>query len=360
MSEIRCRYAGQCSGCAWIGRPLNEQMAAKRRLIAEIADPERIRWIDCGHQGLRDRADFTWEEDKLGLYELVGQRPLLDLENCPMLSPKLSQWFEIFRSKKPPIRRGSVRLRVSPSGQRGVWLDFANVDVKNLFEERTYLKWLSENAIVEIGQRRKRLHWVEGVPKLKDPELFPWFETYSADGKRIPLYGTIGGFTQSGFAGNRALVNEVLRQATQANANEWTELFAGSGNFSLALAGSGLSVHAYEFDRLAIEAFERSKDESGLNVSVTRADLYNQGALENTKGGWLIDPPRSGLGRTIEAIDVHKPQMLIYVSCWTESFLADAKKLKALGYGLVEIAAVDQFVNSPHVEWVGRFSFPCK
>jgi 23S rRNA (uracil1939-C5)-methyltransferase len=355
---IDCQYAGTCLGCPWITREITAQKQEKLASVRGISSPEKIKWIDCGTSFLRDRIDLTWENGKLGLYQFGDQRTVLDLEKCVMASEPLQELLSEYRKKIPPITRGSVRLRVAPNGQRGVWLDFANVDVKNLFDEREYLKWLSELAIVEIGQRRKRLHWIDGAPKLKDAELFPWFQTFPKDGDQtIPLYGAIAGFTQSGLKGNKKLVTEVLRQVEETGLKEWTEFFAGSGNFSLALGASGYSVKAFELDPLAVEGFERSKQESNSSVEMVRKDLYRKEALSDLENlqGLLIDPPRAGLGRSIEVIEKAKPLALVYVSCWTESFLTDAEKLKALGYELKELAVVDQFVHSPSSEWVGTF-----
>lgn len=353
MNSILCRYQGRCSGCAWLGKSSEEQRRAKVEALAELSSANFIQWVDCGQSALRDRIDLTWEDGRLGLFE-QEERRILDLETCPMISEGLESWFKIYRQKKPAIKKGSVRLRVSPSGLRGAWLDFSNQDVKALFEEKAYLEWLSRQSIVEIGQRRKRLEWIDGQPKLRDPKLEAWFETYDRAGHAIPVYTTIAGFSQAGFKSNRALVGEVLRQVEKTGEKRWLELFAGSGNFSLALAGSGFEVTAVEMDETAIQGLKRSCDERGLQVETLRKDLYRP--TELLGDAWLVDPPRSGLKNLVETVAISKPKNLIYVSCWSESFLVDAAKLKSLGYRLAELVAVDQFVHSPHVEWVATFT----
>lgn len=355
MKTILCRYQSKCAGCAWLDKPLSEQRQQKASALIGKNIPENIGWVDCGSLALRDRVDLTWEDGRLGLFELGETRRILDLETCPMLTPSLQAWFETYRTRKPAIRKGSVRLRVSPNGLRGVWLDFANQDVKHLFEEKEYLRWLSEQAIVEIGQRRKRLEWIEGQPKLRDPQLEPWFETPGPQGRPIPLYTSIAGFTQTGFRANEILVNEVLSRVRESNEKNWLELFAGSGNFALAIAALGLDVTAVEMDERALEGLRRSADEAKLKVEVKRADLYRPQELPG--GAWIVDPPRSGLKNLVETIAISKPTTLIYVSCWSESFLQDAEKLHALGYRLTKVSGVDQFVHSPHVEWVATFNF---
>ena len=241
-----------------------------------------------------------------------------------------------------------------------MWLDFANQDVKTLFQEREYLRWLSDLAFVEIGQRRKHLVWKEGAPKLVDPELHAWFETYAGGGLAIPLYGPVGGFSQAGFAANRALVNSVMRAVQASGVNHWVELFCGNGNFTLAMASRGLQVEAVEMDPLAIEGLEMSLKTTGLQVKLARADVYLKAkTLPDLQGrGLLVDPPRSGLKQLLEVLEAgSKPRSLVYVSCFNQSFLSDLERLRAMGARIESIEGVDQFPHSAHAEWVARLSF---
>ncbi|MBX3020195.1 MAG: hypothetical protein KF799_00840 [Bdellovibrionales bacterium] len=329
--------------------------------LAELkALSKEIAFADTPSLGLRDRVDLIWEDGRLGLYALA-KREVLDLENCAMMSPALEAFFKAYRERKPPVRKGSVRLRVSPTGARGVWLDFANQDVKTLFDEKTYLQWLSSMAFVEIGQRRKALVWRDGAPKLTDPILQPWFETYDANMRSIPLYGPVGGFSQAGFVANRALVSEVARQVEASGLSDWVELFSGNGNFALALAARGKRVTAVELDSFAIQGLERSKAERPeLALEVQRADAYLKAkTLPALKGrGLLVDPPRAGLRQVLDWLaEGERPQALVYVSCFTDVFVQEAEKLRQLGYKLEQLRGVDQFPHSAHAEWIALFTF---
>ena len=355
-----CRHVGTCGGCPWGTSAVVEQRRAKLGQVADLGPA--VHFADTPALRLRDRADLTWWRDpagdlRLGLYAL-DDRAIVDLAECPMMSTELERFFLEYRRRQPPIDRGSVRLRVGPDGARGVWLDFANVDVKTLFDERTYLAWLSELAFVEIGQRRKTLIWVDSAPKLTDPTPRPWFETYDEHGRGIPLYGPVGGFSQSGFAGNRALIDEVARAAVGAAVPKWLELFGGNGNFALALAARGLGVEVVEVDRLAVEGLRESlKHRPGLDVRVHQADAYlRTERLPPVAGrGVIVDPPRSGLKATLGWLERERPPAILYVSCYTDVFRADAAQLKKFGYTLESLVGIDQFAHSPHAEWVALF-----
>lgn len=361
MQTLNCRHKGHCGGC-----PLGDLTHAetlRQKLSRLLPFHPTLDFEHAPTHQVRDRADLIWErvdgQMHLGLYALNGDHTV-DLEACPMMSPTLEAWMQEFRQRPPPgITKGSVRLRVSPQGRRGVWLDFANADVKALFDERNYLKWLLERAFVEVGQRRKALVWREDAPKLIDPEMQPWFETYDAHGAAIPLYGPVGGFSQVGFASNRALVEVVARLATESGVGRWIELFSGNGNFALALAARGMQVEAFELEGLALEGLERSLREVSeswsSNVRASRLDVYIKTAqLPQIQGsGLLVDPPRAGLRQLLKHMESGwLPQTVLYVSCFTETFVQDMERLRALGYETRAIHGVDQFPFSHHAEWV--------
>ncbi len=343
-----CEYLDRCGGCRPEGSSLQEKLDSVRSVFKDV------RFSHAPESRVRDRADLVWEKRDgrmhLGLYAR-DSRDVVDIENCPMMTTPLEMFLVAFRAKAPPISRGSVRLRVSPSGERGVWLDFANNDVKTLFEEKEYLKWLSSIAFVEIGQRRKALIWKDGQPKLTDPVLKPWFESYDADGKAIPLYGPVGGFSQTGFAANKALIQAVAEAVAQSKTRSWLELFCGNGNFTVALAARGYAIEAVEMDELAIEGLRLSNPA----IPVHRADVYlKTKSLPALSGrGLLVDPPRAGLRETLKLLETgEKPPAIVYISCFTDVFIRDCEKLSELGYAVESLVGVDQFPQSPHAEWV--------
>lgn len=355
---LKCEYVGRCGGCSWGHQQPILQIEQKIAQVRGVFPQARFAFTPT--ERVRDKVDLVWEEGRLGLYELPKENErarILDLAHCAMMSVGLEAFFKEFRKLKPPIRKGSVRLRVSPQGERGAWLDFANQDVKTLFEEKNYLRALSEIAFVEIGQRRKHLIWKDGAPKLADPLLKPWFETYDAQGKAIPLFGPVGGFSQAGFQANHALVEAVIRAVKRAGISRWLELFSGNGNFSLALAASGLDVEAIEMDELALRGLEKSLSslDRRLTIKFGRADVYlkskNLPAIEGR--GLLVDPPRAGLRELSQVLERgEKPHALVYVSCFVDVFLKDLEKLKSLGYEISSLEGVDQFPNSAHAEWI--------
>lgn len=367
LSPLPCSYAALCAGCDFLFKPYDKHKelkcsdlrAAWSRHVSTLL-PE-IHWVAIANGGLRDRMDVMIDQRdavyKLGLFDRY-RMGLVDLQGCPQLSSALENWFEEFRKIRIPVSRGSVRLRVAPDGTRGVWLDLANVDVKNLLDERMVLDRLRSQAIVEIGQRRKRLVERDGKLKLVDPELYPWFETYIS-GQAVPLFCTIGTFTQPGFRANHALVNEVHRQLGQFAIETAVEFGSGIGNFTIPLAAASKKVRVYEIDGLALEGLKQSARDAGLEerIEIHQGNFQAARPVEFGSPDLLfVDPPRSGLQQFIDPLIAgQRPDRVLYVSCFAESFALDASKLVAAGYELDQIAIVDQFPQSRHYEIVASF-----
>lgn len=379
---LACTYSSVCSGCDLLLRPANEQKelklsdlrAAWTRAVktinstVELPDP---RWISIDKGGLRDRVDLMVDarsgDSRLGLFDRF-RTGIVDLQGCPQLSPALEDWLRDFRRIRIPTQRGSIRLRVAPDGRRGVWLDLANTDVKALLDERTTLDRLREGAIVEIGQRRKRLVEREGRLRLDDPVLEPWFETYCDDDgsnvRSVPLHCTIGTFTQPGFRANRALVSLVLEELRARRPKRCAEFGAGIGNFTLPLASVAGEVEAYEIDKLALEGLSKSLLAQGWADKVKiRSGNFQAGRGDVDLAGRdlvLVDPPRSGLMNFLnpleEANPDSRPKCFLYVSCFADSFAEDSAKLAQMGYAIEKVSVVDQFPQSRHYEIVATFT----
>ena len=364
---LACALAGRCGGCPWIGRTISDQISGRlhalRALWSEVglpeADLDAVTVHEVGDRAVRDKVDLSLRRAEgsvsLGLRGLLDP-DIVDQETCPLLTPELQAWVDLFRSDLPPVPRAAVRLRVAPDGARGLWLDTANVTIKALLDEGDWLRRVLDLATVEIGQRWKRATVEGDRVRLRDPQLYPWFETWvGAEERAVPLYSAVGGFSQSGLASNRVLVRRVREAIGRTGANRWVELGCGSGNLTLPLAAEVERVMAIDIDPLALSGLTRSAAQQGLadRVVVERASLAGAGLpwLEGATGA-LVDPPRSGLGPAVHALIHHAPTWVLYVSCDAGSLVTDLRAMADAGYQVESVEGVDQFPHSPHGEWV--------
>jgi 23S rRNA (uracil1939-C5)-methyltransferase len=317
--------------------------------------------------GLRDRADLALRRDGgvvvLGLGSLDGDG-IVDTPTCQKHSPALAALAAAVRADPPPITRATIRLRVGPGGDRGVWVDCANVDVKVVLDEATWLERQAASGVtVALGQRGKEATKVDrGWVLAKQLPLRPWGATWTSGGDAVPVFAATSGFSQPGVAVARALV-AMVREAVGSvdGASRWLEVGSGSGQLTVPLVSSGAEVVGVEPDAIARGGLRRTLDAAGL----TARDVLAQGAGQATDAlrltldgcdAILADPPRDGLGPFVDRLSEGRlPGAIVYVSCGADALLADAARLVALGYRVARVAALDAFPWTRHAERVVVF-----
>lgn len=374
IEKLNCKYKSTCSGCMWIEKDYSEQIQLKKEHIFEQLSNNSVsfgfndlEYIYINNKELRDRVDFTLkiEEEKLvfGLYSRDKSR-IVDIDECPMMSKELAEFYTEFKKDLPPTELASIRLRVAPDGKKGIWLDMPNIAIKELLTEDKWLrKWL-KIAKIEIGQRRKVLKIKDSNLKLLDPEFYPWFETYVGEElKPASIQCSIGGFTQTGFKANKKLVEQVMKLVAPIEAKNILELCSGVGNFTAALASVQKNVTAIEIDRMANDANLASLNKLGLskNVEVVSLSIHRPSdklySYLSSKDMIVVDPPRSGLKGFLDTMEKYDSENLapyfLYISCFAESMATDISRLYKMGYKLKKLKLVDQFPQSPHCEYIG-------
>ena len=165
-------------------------------------------------------------------------------------------------------------------------------------------------------------------------------------------------FSQVNPAANALLVAAVLRAADPAPTARALELFAGAGNFTLALAPQVASLHAVERDRFAAEALARAAEHQP-GITVERAPVGRALARLTQAGAEfelvLADPPRVGLREELPGILTLAPRRFLYISCDLATLARDTRSILGAGYGLTSLETVDLFPQTHHAEMVARF-----
>lgn len=357
-NAVLCQFSGECSGCDFIGEDLAVQRNRKiseleSLLLAQNLTFPEINFVSPGPAGLRDRLDFSLENGRLGLFK-KSQREILDLAECPQLSPALASWYQDFRKNLPPIDRLSVRLRVAPDGTRGFWLDLANEDMKNLLDEDTWLRSWGAEIRMEAGQRRKTILRSATRAKMIDPELYPWFSTRWKD-QDVPLYGAIGSFTQPSLKANRWISDWVQRNIAALKPKRIVEFGTGQGNLSFPALSGEAELVACENDSLALAGFQKTLDgfpELKSRVLIEPGDYLRKPSPAILGSDLLlVNPARSGLGAFLDPLPQAKAlTAVLSMSCHPLSFSVDAKRLHDADFRIEKMEILDQFPQTKHYE----------
>ena len=362
--RISCPYK-DCSGCNYLHLSYGEQISLKKSQLEELLSRKGLEFpsieiLSAGAAHLRDRLDFSLQGGRLGLYG-KDTHDIVDISVCAQLSPELQAWLEEFRCYQWPVEKGSIRLRMGPSGEKGVWLDFANIDIKKILDEATLLRRLQKVAFVEIGQRRKVPVWSESGYKLQDPELNVWFQTWMND-QPVNLYCHVASFTQPSLKANTLIAEKISAWVNQYPDARVIEFGSGIGNLTMPALAAASSVVACEIDALSLEGLEKSVSmlpanlkEHADKLTIHRGDFQKKILKDFSEfDGILANPPRSGLmgflDPLLELQENQRPQFFIYMSCFPESMAVDLAKLKLCGYVMKECALLDQFPQSTHYE----------
>lgn len=358
-TKARCSYQGKCSGCDLLDFPLSKQQERKTQDLQKLLQEQgllhpQIEFIAVGDWAQRDRLDFTWQDGKLGLYE-VGSRNIVDLSHCPQLSPALGQILTEFRKFQWPIKKASFRLRAGPLGNKGLWIDCANIDVKKLLDDRNPLVDLLDHGfIIEIGQKGKSLiRQANGELKLGPPKPEKWFSTFFR-GQATPIYSLISSFTQPSLTTNFQLtktIHDWCLPLVNKHKFHIVEFGSGIGNLSLGLAAEDTLFTACEYESTALDCFEMTAREFGLasNITFLRGDFQNRSIPLNNFDLALVNPPRSGLKQFAQNLIDHCPEHILYMSCFPETMSQD---INILGkkFSIKKVSIFDQFPNTKHYE----------
>ena len=362
-----CDLATTCPGCSLWGTPYNEQLQQKAQRLSELfgthLSQQIIRAHSAGEYGLRERFDFIIKENQIGLVD--KDRNFIPIKECLQLTPVLQQAFDLLTQVKFNIRIGTIRLRAasrSQIGKYGLWLDFANNDIKNLLLEKTTLKTLSKDFFIEVGQKKKCLDpstFDSEQIKLAEPKKQHWFHTYNYNtNSPLDLNCAVSSFTQPSAKTAKLMTDIIADWMKGKNHTVW-EFGCGIGQYTFALLSMGHKVTVFENDVFALDCVKTTASENHLEKNLTinagdfqRAQEINNGEAPETV---LVNPPKSGLKNFTANVIAAKPNRIIYVSCYPESLRIDSEIFLQHNYKITSAHIVDQFPQTSHFEVVMLF-----
>lgn len=297
--------AGKCGGCPWMVVKYTAQLKAKHILM--LRQFERAK-IDLSHAnvqyiqgaqknyGYRSRAQFKTDGVKLG-YVSPESKTLAPITDCVVLS-------EHNRSLLKKALEQLPRPDWRPKGK--FIFNFLEVDDE------------LDAGEALINQRRP--------------------------------------FRQAHEEQNLFLKNLLRKFLVGADKKKHVlELFCGSGNFIKIIAENNFAgIHALEWDGTSVQLLSAQKIP---NVSAYKADLFSLKSIKmlNFDKSMIeiivLDPPREGFATLDQWVREFKNlKKIIYISCDSQSYVADIKPLVAANWRVTFAQPVDMFPHTPHFE----------
>jgi 23S rRNA (uracil1939-C5)-methyltransferase len=196
---------------------------------------------------------------------------------------------------------------------------------------------------------RHFLEWcAERIPGLAEGSL-----EYEAAGTKF----RVG--RNSFFQVNRFLVDALAGVATRGVQGEVAlDLYSGVGLFSLRLARQFPAVTAVESGRGAIQDLKHNASGAGASITAMQDNVETYLAtLDRAPDFVLADPPRAGLGkRVVRELARLQPKQIRIVACDPATLARDAAALLRAGYRLEDVAMIDLFPHTYHIESVVTLS----
>lgn len=343
-----CGLAQVCGGCQWQHVEPLKQAEFKARIVAD-----QLRKLKPGvrvgfsgsPQGYRRRARVHYRRSEDGFtlgFHAQRSRAVVDANHCPVLAPALDAAIQRLREVAGMLPAAGEVLGLTD----GTKVVLGLPRVKPTPDVLEALRVLLDDQLVGIEARggRQRGHVGERTLDI------------DGGGKWAPVRVGAFSFGQANAAGNRALVAHVVAQA-QADGLRVLELYAGSGNFTRALAQSAQRVWASDTDHDAIATLQGLAKARSLPINAKRQSaprlmpkLVRSGADYDVI---VLDPPRAGLGEEgMEAACRVANQRIVYVSCDPATLARDLEVALSKGFELEDITVFDLMPMTAHIEIV--------
>jgi 23S rRNA (uracil1939-C5)-methyltransferase len=331
--EVPCALFDRCGGCDLMHLSRDEQQRVRLAILREQLGDVPMQYHDASpaHGRTRARLHIKPFADRVMVgFHATGSNTILDLESCGALDPALSPAIDDIRSIVRGARgAGEASIAFGADRKPVIALEWKGDLPPSAYAE-------SDRLVREGKLAGVQLTIPGATSRVGDPRVVA-----------LGLTTPPGGFAQASEEGDRVLVQLTVQRA-RAEGLRVLELFAGSGNFTVALARTAAHVTAVELDPAASAAArENVRGLSNVKVVTADADAYS---IPKDVDVIVLDPPRSGARGASAAIGARKIKRVVYVSCDPSTLARDLRAMEK--YTIESVDAVDLFPDTSHVETI--------
>ncbi|REC96115.1 TRAM domain-containing protein [Kushneria indalinina] len=354
-----CAHFGRCGGCdlqhlAIEGQRRHKQQVLREHMARHDIELPELSLLEGDAWGYRRRARLgvrVGSDDRIHMgYRVRGQDRLFNIEQCPILEPRLEALLQPLRALietlEAPRRLGHIEL---VAGDENVMITLRQLRrVSN--DLARWQQFAHEYGVllsVVCGEGEK-----PALERLDDrPETWPSYRALPGD-DALNIRVQNGDFLQANAEVNHQLVAQVLAWADIHDGMSVVDLFAGVGNFSLTLAAAGARVIAYEGRESMVQRLRDNAQAAGVSddIEARCTDLASAPPGLEDAALVVLDPPRAGAQGICQSLAVSGPSRVLYVSCEPATLARDVHLLVSGGYRLVRAAVADMFPQTAHLE----------
>lgn len=353
-----CRHFGSCGGCQLqhISDDPYKKWASDKLLSAlhqQGLEPGELRPAHFSKPGSRRRVAL--KARKVGKAVILGymqqrSHAIVNVSECPVAQSALVALFDPLRDMLAALLDGKQQLVLT--------LTYTNSGIDILIDGALTLDLSAREALATFAEQHDLAALHVKHDGFIDPVLVRRKPVMTFGAARVGL--PPGAFIQATSDGEAALLAGVTEAVS--GATHIADLFAGLGTFTLPLATEA-HVTAVEGAKVALTALDSAARRTNAikPVAVMHRDLFRRPLRPDELKSFdavLMDPPRTGAKEQAAQLAQSVVPVIASVSCNPATFARDARLLVEGGYRLDWVQAVDQFLWSPHLEVVARFSRP--
>ena len=359
-----CEFASRCGGCQLQHLSSADQQRLKQQgidsLIRHQTGLDQLPWqamLTGQPDGYRRRARigvwFDKKQRKLTVgFRQAGDKQLTPISHCRVLSVPLMPIFAALQQVVPTLDNpaGITHAEVIDAQCQPVVI-VRHVTALSDTEKQHFIAAWPEAIWLGEAEAGVFSYWQHQQQLLQ----------YQLTTQQLQLQFAPDDFIQVNQAVNQQMVTQALDWLQLTADDTVLDLYAGIGNFTLALAQRAKTVRAVEGVAKMVQQLATNAKLNGLsNIEAFQADLH----LPWPKSAWhqrdytkvVLDPARAGAQGAVEQVIQLKPAQILYISCNAATFARDAKVLLAGGYQLDKLGGIDMFPHTSHLEVMALFS----
>ena len=364
-----CPYFDVCGGCQLQHIPYPAQLKWKRQHLLHLLAEQGIEADELTDEtrGLvdspylyRNKADFsarTWDNElHLGYRPHGGRGELVEIDECPIVLPAVNKALAAVRQKLhlvPSLARKLVSLvvRCSLSTGKSALLYHSKLKDETVYETLTKNAASIDENLAGGTFVKKRKEYIYGEGELTE-----------AVGN-INLTYSVRSFFQANPRLLPQLCEAVKELAEPCKKGVMMDVFCGVGLFALYLSNDFEQLYGIESAPCSVKMAQRNAQNNGVtsvqfvrDIAEERFKQFMDTGVE--PGLVVLDPPRSGLGKSVVASlnSLNPSPVVVLVSCNPHSLAIDLAGLLKGGYKLERIIPVDMFPQTEHLEVVARLT----
>ncbi len=361
MASPLCPYFGECGGCSLQNIEYQYQLKDKNRALQKAIDFYETEIFSDKEYKYRNRMDFIFHKNGLGLREKGNWKKIVDVEECKISDEGINRLLKEVRDFFKEIdyfdlnkQAGTFKYCVIRTAKTSSISFVLNEESSRLGESGDKIREFAEKTTADNVT-------ITYVPAKSDISISSEFfavkggeELYEEYlGKKF--WYSVQGFFQNNHAmaeKMQSYVHELLIKYDTKNAH-LLDLYGGVGTFGIINSDMFKDVLTIESVNECVDSANKNIIENNINnAKAIVLDAKNLRKVPLQSPLYVItDPPRTGMDdRTITHLNVLKPNVIVYISCNIDQLQKDIPKFKE--YSIKSTALFDLFPQTPHSEAV--------